>query len=158
MQRKGWITLVMVTIFAMVLAGCGGGSEEPTPEAAAPASAQEAIAQTLEVAMHDLYYGDSNNNIAEPPVWTVKSGTQVQVNMDNQGGLQHNWAVVKLGAEVPVPYDAAKNGDILLFEAGVVESGQQGSYIFTAPEAGEYAVICTVAGHYPSMQGKLVVE
>ncbi len=158
MQRKRWITIVMVTVFALVLAGCGGGSEEPTPEAAAPVTAQEAIDQTLEVAMHDLYYGDSNNNIAEPPVWTVKSGAQVQVNMDNQGGLQHNWAVVKQGAEVPVPYDAAKNSDILLFEAGVVETGQQGSHIFTAPEPSEYTVICTVAGHYPSMQGKLVVE
>ncbi len=158
MKRIQWKNVIAILLAAVILAACGGGPEEPTPTPTAAVSAQEVIAQTLEVVMHDIYYGESPDNIQNPPTWTVKSGEQIQINMDNQGGLQHNWAVVKQGVEVPVPFDSSTSGDSLLFKAGAVEPGQQGSATFTAPDAGVYAVICTVAGHYPAMQGKLVVE
>ena len=156
---RRWLFVVLLLAIG-VLAACGGGNdEEPAAtEAAAAPSAQQAIASVLEVAMADLYYGETPDNLTNPPVWTVKSGEDVQLNMSNNGALQHNWAIVKLGSEVPVPFMPETNSDILEWDAGLVDPGKQATATFTAPAAGEYQVICTVAGHYPSMQGKLVVQ
>jgi len=139
---------------------------EPTTEVAAPAeevpaagSAQEAIAAVLDVAMGDIYYGETMTNMETPPVWEVSAGSDVELNLTNNGGLEHDWAIVKVGEEVPVPFMMADNADMLFWEAGVVPAGESATLTFTAPtEAGEYAVIYTVAGHYPSMQGRLVVQ
>lgn len=153
---KKWI-LPLLLIAVLVLAACGGGADEE-PAAAEP-SAQEAIANTLEIAMADLYFGETPDNLANPPVWTLPAGSQATITTVNKGALQHNWAIVKPGVEVPVPFDPAANADILLWDAGIVEPAATGNATLTVPaEAGEYTVICTVAGHYPSMQGRLVVE
>jgi hypothetical protein len=72
--------------------------------------------------------------------------------------LQHNWAIVTPGEEVPEPFVPEENMDIVQFDTGLTEPQQTSSSTFTAPEPGEYTVICTVAGHYPFMQGRLIVE
>jgi len=121
--------------------------------------AQEVIAATLDVVMHDIYFGDVSDNISNPPVWTVKAGDAMTINLDNQGGLEHNWAIVKQGVEMPIPFMPDENEDLILWAAGVLQAGEKVSEPFPAPtEPGEYLVICTVAGHYPAMQGKLVVQ
>jgi plastocyanin len=157
--------LVSWLVVLWVLSGCGGSSTpEPTAtpvpavEQAAP-TAQAVIAATLEVAMHDIYFGDNNNNLAEPPVWRVPSGGEVTVNLENLGGLDHNWAIVQKDAELPVPFMPDQNSDLVLWAAGVLLAGEKATDTFTAPvEPGEYIVICTVACHYPAMQGRLLVE
>ncbi len=153
---------VVLAAAMLILAACGGGNEPtptpaPAPAADAP-SAQEVIAATLDVAMHDIYYGDNNDNIANPPVWTVGAGKEVTLNLDNQGGLEHSWAIVKKDTELPMPFLADEHRDLILWNSTNVQAGQQSVETFTAPEAGEYLVICTVAGHYPVMQGRLVVQ
>lgn len=155
-MRK-WMYVVLVAAL-LVLAACGGGggNEEAAPAAGEP-SAQEAIAQVLAVTAHDLYYNEPDN-LANPPVWTVTAGQPFEVDLDNQGGLQHNWAIVKPGVEAPVPFDPANNSDLLLWDAGLVDAGQSEAGQFTVNDPGTYTIICTVAGHYPSMQGKLVVQ
>jgi uncharacterized cupredoxin-like copper-binding protein len=133
-------------------------TEAPAAEAPAAGSAQEAIAQVLEVAMHDIYYGENPDNLTNPPEWTVPAGAEVTVNMQNMGALEHDFAVVQMGAELPVPF-LEENRDLLIFEAGKLAGGQNGTATFTAPtEPGIYTVICSIAGHYPVMQGRLVVE
>lgn len=159
------ILSILLAAALLTLAACGGSSTPtpaptptPTPAAAAP-SAQEVIAATLDVVMHDIYFGDDNNNIANPPIWRVPAGAEVTINLDNQGGLDHNWAIIKKDVELPVPFMPDQNADLILWEGGVLASGGKDTEVFTAPDApGEYIVICTVAGHYPSMQGRLVVE
>ena len=155
---KKWMVLVLVAAL-LVLVACGGGEDV---DAAAPAAeaptAQEAIEATLQVAMGDLFYGEAPNNMETPPVWTVGAGDVVALEMVNAGALEHNWAIVKPGTEIPVPFMPDTNGDLLLYEAGLVKPGEEAQHVFTAPAAGEYNVICTVAGHYPSMQGRLVVN
>lgn len=152
-------TLLAATMLG--LAACGGGSSTPTP-APAPAadapSAQEVIAATIDVAMHDIYYGANNDNIANPPVWNAAAGTEVTLNLDNQGGLEHSWAIVKKDTELPMPFLADEYKDLILWASTNVQAGQKPTETFTAPEVGEYLVICTVAGHFPVMQGKLVVQ
>lgn len=153
---------IILAATMLVLAACGGGSSTPTPTpapAADGASAQEVIAATLDVVMHDIYFGDTSDNISNPPVWTVKAGDAMTINLDNQGGLEHNWAIVKQGVEMPIPFMPDENEDLILWAAGILQAGEKKSEPFPAPTvAGEYLVICTVAGHYPAMQGKLVVQ
>ncbi len=154
-MRK-WMVGVLV-LAMVVLAACGGGDKEEAAPAASAPSAQEAIAQVLKVTAHDLYYNEPDN-LTKPPVWTVKAGEAFAIDLDNQGGLQHNWAIVKPGSEVPVPFDPGQNADLLMWDAGLVDPGQGETAQFTVTDPGTYSVICTVAGHYPSMQGQLVVQ
>lgn len=155
------LSVLLVTAM-FILAACGGGSSEPTatpaPAAADAPSAQDVIAATLDVAMHDIYYGANNDNIANPPVWNAAAGTEVTLNLDNQGGLEHSWAIVKKDTELPMPFLADEYKDLILWASTNVQAGQKPTETFTAPEVGEYLVICTVAGHFPVMQGKLVVQ
>lgn len=152
-------TLILVIMVTLVLAACGGGGAAPQSsggEAEKPKPA--APAETVNVAMHDIYYGDKPDNAQNPLVWNVTSGAKVTVNMDNQGALEHNWAIVKPGQDVSTPYNAATDDGKLLFNAGVLAANSKKNTEFTAPAPGEYKVVCTVPGHYPLMQGKLVVK
>ena len=145
----------------LILAACGGGADPtPTPApAAAEPSAQQVIAATLDLVMRDIYFGPTNDNMANPPVWTVKAGEEFTLNLDNQGGLEHNWAIMKQDVEMPVPFMPDQNEELILWAAGVLKAGEKKSEPFPAPAVpGEYLVICTVAGHFPAMQGKLVVQ
>lgn len=143
--------LVPLAIFAaLFFAACGGSGEE---ESSGPE------ATTIEVVQNDNYYGSTPDNIDNPPVWTVNAGGQVAVELTNNGTTEHNWAVIRLDADVPDTFDSEANADLILRETGLVAAGEQFRESFVAPaEAGEYLVICTVAGHYPSMQGRLVVQ
>lgn len=152
------LTFFILLLAALTLAACGGGTEAPAP-APAPESAPPA-GETLNIAMYDMYFGETGpTNLASPISWEVTSGTEVTLNLENKGALQHNWAIVKPGVEVPNPYTGGPdNPDLLLFNAGVLDGGMSETVTFTAPEPGEYLVICTVAGHYPVMQGTLIVK
>jgi plastocyanin len=145
-------SLLILTIFAaLFFAACGGGSADE--ESSGPQ------ATTIEVTQNDNYFGSTPDNADNPPVWTVNAGGQVSVQLANNGTTEHNWAVIKLGSDVPATFDSATNGDLILHETGLLEAGGEFRETFVAPaEAGEYLVICTVAGHYPSMQGRLNVQ
>ena len=141
--------LILTAFAALFFTACGGGEEESAePEAA-----------TIQVLQNDNYYGSTPDNADNPPVWTVNSGGQVAIELTNNGTVEHNWAVIRMDADVPETFDSDANGDLLLKETGLVAAGEEFRESFFAPaEAGEYLVICTVAGHYPSMQGRLVVQ
>lgn len=111
----------------------------------------------LNVDMYDSYYGNSDTNMSEPPVWSVPAGSDVVVNLVNHGAYDHNWAIVKKGVTVPVPYEEGQAGNMILHGIGMVYDNSQTTITFTAPDLGEYQVICTVSGHYPFMQGRLLV-
>ncbi len=115
-------------------------------------------AALINILIHDSYYGDADTNLTNPPVWTVPAHADVIVTLENKGTLKHNWAIVKKGATIPAPYEEGQAGNILLYGVGMVYHNSQTTATFTAPEPGEYIVICTVSGHYPTMQGRLVVK
>ncbi|MCB0116669.1 MAG: plastocyanin/azurin family copper-binding protein [Caldilineaceae bacterium] len=154
MQR---MRLILAIVALLVIAACGGSdSDAPAADSAAPVAASDG----LRVEMHDIYFGDSADNLGNPPVWAVTAGESVSIELANVGNLEHNWAIVKKGEEVPVPYTGGAEQEALLYYVGdVVPAGVTETHTFTAPaEIGEYLVICTVAGHYPAMQGKLQVQ
>jgi uncharacterized cupredoxin-like copper-binding protein len=183
-NMKRFLMFIVLGLMMLGIVACGGDEEAtpasiptamPTPIATAIAVATPTLPSTptsvpvateaapepeeIAVRMGDLYFGDSNDNTQNPPIWTVTSGAEVKVVAENRSGaLQHNWAVVKLDETVPEPFLGDKQMEIVLLDTGVIDSGKSGAFTFTAPAAGEYQVICTVPGHYPSMQGKLVVK
>lgn len=142
---------IFLALLVLILAACGG--ESPPAEAAAPQGS------TIEVVAYDMYFGEDPDNMDNPPTWTVEGGSVVTINFENNGGLEHNWAVVKAGEEVPVPFEEGVHDDLILYSTGVVAAGESASVPFRVPdEPGEYTVICTVAGHYPAMQGRLIIN
>lgn len=143
------LLVLALSLVALFLAACGGGGEE-----AADSGSQST---TIDVLQNDIYYGDSPDNADNPPVWNASAGSAIRVRLNNAGTLQHNFAVVKLDASIPDVY-TDDNSDILLQETGLVEPGENTTEVLEALDAGEYVIICTVAGHWPSMQGVLVVE
>ena len=108
--------------------------------------------------MNDIYFGESNDNVNNPPIWRVSPSSEVTIRMENMGALEHNWAVLKAGESIPIPFDETDQADKILFSAGNVAGGASNEVSFTAPEVGEYNVVCTVPGHAALMQGRLIVE
>lgn len=124
-------------------------AEEPAPT--------DSNTVTFDISMHDSYYGDSDTNITDPPVWTAPKGSIIIINLTNHGKENHNWAIVKSGAQIPVPYEEGRESEILLVEPGMVYSNSQTQWVINAPEPGTYDIICTVSGHYPFMKGQLII-
>ena len=149
MKKSTLFTLIALLSLAF-LAACGGGGGD--------APAEESGGQTIEVIMNDIYFGETNDNVENPPVWTIKTGSTVTLNAINNGTLDHNWALVKADATVPDSVTPDSAEDIISYDVGIVAGGDTYNSAFRAPIPGEYLIICTVAGHYPAMQGKLVVE
>ena len=93
------------------------------------------------------------------PTYTVPAGGEVTVNMTNNGVIEHEFAVLKLGEHVTPPFgdkDEAK----IFWELDGVEAGKTKSDTFTAPtEPGEYDIVCGIPGHIElGMTATLIVK
>lgn len=152
MQFKQRYLWVVGLFLLLMISGCGGsdGGELAVEEGTA-------ADVELTVQLNDNYFGE---NPDEPPTWTVATGEIVAVVLTNQGFLKHNWALVEAGAEVPEPFREGNRSHtgLLLFDSGSLSSEESNTVAFQAPAPGTYQVICTVLGHYPSMQATLIVE
>ena len=137
----------LLILLVVALAACSGSGDS-----------EEAVAETVIVVdMEDIYFGPTNDNAENPPEWTVGAGDEVTLRMENMGALEHSWAILESGVEVPVAYNEATDGDKVLFSSGTVAAGASDEVRFTAPEPGTYNVLCTVPGHSVLMQGRLIV-
>lgn len=153
-------TVILLVACALTTVGCRGGNTGAGSGASTPAQAQPVYNETVElnVLINDNYYGETDNNILEPPVWRIPQNSDLIVNMENRGDENHNWAIVQQGKSVPVPFDEGQASELLLYGAGMVYGQNRTTITLNAPDVGSYQVICTVEGHYPYMQGVLVVE
>jgi len=91
--------------------------------------------------------------------YTVPAGAQVTLKMTNNGVLEHEFAILKLGEHVTPPF-GEKDEDKILWELDGVEAGKTKSDTFTAPtEPGEYDVICGIPDHIEKgMVATLIVK
>ncbi|MFN8494078.1 MAG: sulfocyanin-like copper-binding protein [Caldilineaceae bacterium] len=164
-RKKTWFIFVAV-IFAGIAASCSFGQSNNSGAAGQPTATTRPTplpvptfhVAILDIMMRDYYYGDSDTNISNPPIWTVPKDADVILTLENQGTYKHNWAIVKKGSKIPNPYKEGQGGDIILYGVGMVYSNSKTTVTFSAPAPGEYTIICTVSGHYPTMQGRLVVK
>ncbi|MEZ4713220.1 MAG: hypothetical protein R3A44_38895 [Caldilineaceae bacterium] len=163
-QKQNLITTVILVLFLMVFVVITSYFLALYLRNSREASAQDQLEQirnsltVLDIEMYDNYYGEQDTNVVDPPIWQVKPETPVLINMRNHGQLNHNWAIVNQGEVVPVPFAEGQASTLLYYQAGMVYGNNETTFTFNAPGPGEYQIICTVEGHYPSMQGKLVVE
>ena len=114
--------LVVVFVLALMLTACGASNKV-----------------TLNVTATDKGYDSSS--------YTVPAGAQVTLNMTNNGNVEHEFAILKLGEHVTPPFGEQDEGKIL-WELDGVGAGTTKSDTFTAPtEPGTYDVICGIPGH-----------
>lgn len=155
------MVLAVLTAMAMVLAACGGGGSSGGATGGGSGSGPV----TIEI-------GSKGEELAfDKTELTVSAGQAVTIRFKNNSAVQqHNWILVKggdaeaaaianagLSAGPAANYLPADKSNIIA-EAPLANGNETVEVTFTAPAAGTYLYICTVPGHYPLMQGKLVVN
>lgn len=125
----------LVLALALVLTACGGKPGKVT----------------LNVSTTDRGY--------DSKTYTVPAGAEVALNMTNNGSVEHEFAILKLGEHVTPPF-GDKDEDKIFWELDGVDAGETKSDTFTAPtEPGTYDVICGIPGHIElGMVATLVVK
>lgn len=124
---------MIVLALALVLSACGSNKT------------------TLNVSTTDTGY--------DSKTYTVPAGAEVTLNMTNNGSIEHEFAILKLGEHVTPPF-GDKDEDKIYWELDGVDAGETKSDTFTAPtEPGEYDVICGIPGHIElGMVATLIVK
>ena len=122
MKKFTVLTLVLVAM-ALLLAACGG-DEESGPVA--------------------LSFEGTDNFAFTPASATVSAGDEVEVTLTNTGALEHSWALVASDAELATVTDSEAINNSA---TGTVAAGETGNVTFTAPAAGTYQFVYTIAGH-----------
>jgi len=155
------MVLAVLTAMAMVLAACGGGGSSGGSTGGGSGSGPV----TIEI-------GSKGEELAfDKTELTVSAGQTVTIRFKNNSAVQqHNWILVKggeaeaanianagLSAGPAANYLPADKSNIIA-ESPLANGNETVEVPFTAPAAGTYLYICTVPGHYPLMQGKLVVN
>lgn len=155
------MALAVLTAMAMVLAACGGGGSSGGSTGGGSGSGPVTI---------DI--GSKGEELAfDKTELTVSAGQTVTIRFKNNSAVQqHNWILVKggeaeaanianagLSAGPAANYLPADKSNIIA-ETPLANANETVEVTFTAPAAGTYLFICTVPGHYPLMQGKLVVN
>ncbi|ABY36436.1 MAG TPA: auracyanin-A [Chloroflexus aurantiacus] len=155
------MVLAVLTAMAMVLAACGGGGSSGGSTGGGSGSGPV----TIEI-------GSKGEELAfDKTELTVSAGQTVTIRFKNNSAVQqHNWILVKggeaeaanianagLSAGPAANYLPADKSNIIA-ESPLANGNETVEVTFTAPAAGTYLYICTVPGHYPLMQGKLVVN
>lgn len=129
----------------LVLAACGGGGGSGS---AAPAPAT-------------LDWDFTSEFVYEPSTVAVKSGQSVTVNIDNSGsGVSHSWILVPSDlSENATPEEIEAASLSAMSNSGEIAAGDETSFSFVAPAAGQYKYVCSIAGHLAGgMVGNLIVS
>jgi len=139
MRRRGGMVIgVLVGVLALAAAGCGGGSDDGGGSAsAAPTTAAETTTTAgggggeteIQLMASDFKFDKTSLD--------MQSGSQVKVELRNQGQAEHNFTFTEAGA----------NQD--------VEAGEDATATFTAPAAGSYQFFCKY--HPSQMKGTVTV-
>jgi len=126
--------LVLIVSLALVLTACGGGN-----------------VTTVNVTLTDFAYDPANI--------TVPAGAEVKLNATNNGVVEHEFAIMKLGTSVTPPFGDKDEGNVY-WELDEIQPGTTKSETFTAPaEPGDYEIVCGLAGHIENgMTGTLTVK
>lgn len=103
--------------------------------------------------------------------FTIKAGSKVRLNFNNDDDMQHNLVIVTQGSAESVAQAALDMGikglnnayipasEAVLYHTTLLEPGTLQSIYFVAPEKpGFYQFVCTVPGHYVTMKGVMIVE
>jgi azurin len=154
------LALVVLTAIAVALTACGGGSS--SGGSAGGAGSGPIV---IEIA------SKGEELVFDKTELRVSAGQVVTLRFKNTSAVQqHNWILIKGGdaeaaaianagltAGPAANYLPADKSNIIA-ESPLANGNETVEVTFTAPAPGTYLYICTVPGHYPLMQGKLVVN
>lgn len=139
----------------LVVGACSDGDATsqpevtPTPAATADAPASEAVEVSIHAEAHEWYY--------TPDAWAVTAGEAFSIEFINDGGIDHDWTVLKLDENIELA-DEFEESRVLL-EVAKVPGQESRTETFTIDEPGTYQVVCTISGHFNTgMAGTLTVE
>jgi plastocyanin len=139
MRRGGMIMGVLVGVLALAAAGCGGDDD-----GAGAASATTAAPQSTTTTTTTGGGGGENEFqlVATDFKWDqtsleMQAGSEVKVEVRNQGSAQHNFTFTEADANQDVP------------------AGEDATVTFTAPAAGSYQFLCKY--HPTAMKGTITV-
>lgn len=122
-------------IFVVILTACGG-SDSTKPST------------SLNVEMSEFKF--------TPTSMTVYANKETNLNLKNNGAVEHEFTILKKGSAASIPFDSEKQAADILFHFKL-GANQTESYKFILPEAGEYSIICAIQGHMESgMVAKLI--
>ncbi len=130
---RRFLVLVM-TALLLALSACGRGQNAST---------------TLDVTLSDFKF--------TPDTFVVPAGKEITLNLKNEGTVEHEFVIMKLGTTVGEHF-GPEDEDNIYWEVETAE-GESKTVTFIAPsEPGEYQVVCGIEGHLEAgMVGKLVV-
>ncbi len=130
---KKYVALAVLSLAVFALAACAAGGPSTT----------------INVTMTDFKF--------EPMEFTVPAGQEITVNATNNGAVEHEFVIFKLGTDAGEKFDDEDEENI--YWEVEVQSGQSVTATFTAPsEPGEYYVTCGIEGHLEAgMSAKLIV-
>jgi len=154
------LALVVLTAIAVALSACGGGSS-----GGGSAGGAGSGPIVIEIA------SKGEELVFDKTELRVSAGQVVTLRFKNTSAVQqHNWILIKGGdaeaaaianagltAGPAANYLPADKSNIIA-ESPLANGNETVEVTFTAPAPGTYLYICTVPGHYPLMQGKLVVN
>lgn len=136
----------MCALAVVALGACSDDDEKSTTSTAPTSSA---ASTSIKATASDFKF--------EPNSWTVPKGEEFSIAFKNGGVVAHEWAVIKLGADLASEKDFTE--DKVLFEVEAVDAGKSATQKFTVEEAGDYQVICAIETHFDAgMEGTLTVE
>lgn len=122
-------------ILGLALSACGGGSTAPSTK--------------LNLSLTDFHF--------TPDAFAVPAGKEITLNVTNDGAVEHEFVIFKLGTDAGDKFGGEDEGNI--YWEVEVQPGEAKSVTFTAPtEPGTYAITCGIPGHLEAgMNGKLTV-
>ena len=132
-MKKYIVPASAILVLSLALSSCGAGGPSTT----------------INVTMTDFHF--------EPMEFTVPAGQEITVNATNNGAVEHEFVIFKLGTDAGDKF-GDEDEDNILWEVEVLP-GQSTTETFTAPvEPGEYYVTCGIEGHLEAgMNAKLKV-
>ncbi len=132
-MKKHFTIVLLLSAAALILSACGGGGPSTT----------------INVTMTDFHF--------EPAEFTVPAGQEITLNATNNGAVEHEFVIFKLGTDAGEKF-GDEDEENIYWEVEVMP-GQSVTATFTAPsEPGEYFVTCGIEGHLEAgMSGKLIV-
>ncbi|MDX1690382.1 MAG: plastocyanin/azurin family copper-binding protein [Acidimicrobiia bacterium] len=127
----------------LVLAACGGGDDDASDTTAASGGGGDTA---ISVTMSDFAF--------EPDSVVVAAGEEITLDLENVGGVEHNFVIMTESIETEAEFDQSN----VYYEQNL-QPGDSGTFTFTAPAAGTYQVICSISGHFSAgMVGELVSQ
>jgi uncharacterized cupredoxin-like copper-binding protein len=138
MTKKGMLIFSVFMLMGMLIVACGGDSSSTVPEPT------------------QLTFVGDDSLAFSPTSATATANQKVEVTVENEGTLEHNWILVDRSIE---PTEVEESDAIGGANSGLVAGGDSLTFSFTAPPAGTYQYVCIVEGHAAAgMVGTLTVQ